>query len=167
LYQYTAVDDCARYRVLGLYKRRTAANTIRFIDKLIEEMPFPIQRIQIDRGNEFFAIKVQEYLMKFSIKFRLIKPGSPHLNGKVERSQKTDFDEFYSTIDLKASDLEDQLQEWQHFYNWNRSHGSHGGLTPMDKYFQVIEKTPFWNEVMVNYETKKEELQEQNYRKQM
>ena len=35
LYQYTAVDDCTRYRVLGLYKRRTAANTIRFIDMLI------------------------------------------------------------------------------------------------------------------------------------
>ena len=105
--------------------------------------------------------------MKFSIKFRPIKPGSPHLNGKVERSQKTDFDEFYSTVNLKDSELEDQLQERQHFYNWNRPHGSHGGLTPMDKYFLVIEKTPFWNEVMVNYEIKKEELQEQNYRTQM
>ena len=37
----------------------------------------------------------------------------------------------------------------------------------MDKYFQVIEKTPFWGEVMENYETEKEELQEQNYRNQM
>ena len=168
LYQYTAVDDCTRYRVLGLYKRRTASNTIKFIDKLIEEMPFPIQRIQTDRGTEFFAIKVQEYLMQFSIKFRPIKPGSPHLNGKVERSQKTDFDEFYSTVDLKASDLEDQLQEWQHFYNWYRPHGSHGGLTPMDKYFQVSSKTPFWDEVSDNYDDSKEErLQEQNYRKEL
>jgi transposase InsO family protein len=131
-------------------------------------MPFPIQRIQTDRGTEFFAIKVQEYLMKFSIKFRPIKPGSPHLNGKVERSQKTDFDEFYSTVDLKASDLEDQLQEWQHFYNWHRPHGSHGGLTPMDKYFQVSNKTPFWDEVSDNYDDSKEErLQEQNYRKEL
>lgn len=168
VYQYTAVDDCTRYRVLGLYKRRTASNTIKFIDKLIEEMPFPIQRIQTDRGTEFFAIKVQKHLMKFSIKFRPIKPGSPHLNGKVERSQKTDFDEFYSTVDLKASDLEDQLQEWQHFYNWYRPHGSHGGLTPMDKYFQVSNKTPFWDEVSDNYDDSKEErLQEQNYRKEL
>jgi transposase InsO family protein len=164
LYQYTAIDDCTRYRVLGLYKRRTAANTIKFIDKLIEEMPFPIQRIQTDRGTEFFAIKVQEYLMKFSIKFRPVRPGAPHLNGKVERSQRTDFEEFYSTVDLKWPDLEDQLQEWQHFYNWDRPHGSLGSLSPMDKYFQVIKKTPFWNEVIANYDTKKEELQEQNYR---
>jgi transposase InsO family protein len=86
LYQYTAVDDCTRYRVLGIYRRRTASNTLLFLEKLIEEMPFPIQRIQSDRGTEFFATKVQKILMTYSIKFRPIKPGSPHLNGKVERS---------------------------------------------------------------------------------
>jgi hypothetical protein len=106
--------------------------------------------------------------MKFSMKFRPIKPGSPNLNGKVERSQKTDFDEFYSTIDLNASDLEDQLQEWQHFYNRYRPHGSHSGLTVMDKYFQVSNKTAFWDEVSENYDDSKEErLQEQNYRKEL
>jgi len=28
--------------VLALYDRRTAVNTVLFIDKVIEEMPFPI-----------------------------------------------------------------------------------------------------------------------------
>ena len=32
LYQYTSIGDCTRYRVLRLYKRRTAANTLDFID---------------------------------------------------------------------------------------------------------------------------------------
>ena len=36
LYQYTAVDDCSRWRVLALYKRRTATNTLSFIDILKE-----------------------------------------------------------------------------------------------------------------------------------
>jgi transposase len=49
LYQYTAVDDCTRYRVLGLFSRRTAKNTIRFLEQVVEEMPFPVQRIQTDR----------------------------------------------------------------------------------------------------------------------
>ncbi len=62
LYQYTSVDDCTRYRVLRLYSRRTAANTLDFIDCVIEEIPFPIQRLQTDRGREFFAVKVQEKL---------------------------------------------------------------------------------------------------------
>lgn len=83
IYQYTAIDDCTRYRVLAIYKRRTAENTLKFLDKVMEETPFPIQRIQTDRGKEFFAYKVQETLMNWGIKFRPIKPRSPHLNGKV------------------------------------------------------------------------------------
>lgn len=90
LYQYTSLGDCTRYRVLSLYSRRTAANTLDFIDCVIEEMPFPIQRFQTDRGREFFVVKVQERLQEYGIKFRPNKPASPHLNGKVERSQKTD-----------------------------------------------------------------------------
>jgi len=89
IYQFTAVDDCTRFRVLDIYKRRTANNTLEFIDKMIEEFPFPIQRIQSDRGREFFAEKVQLKIMEYCIKFRPVKPASPHLNGKVERSQKT------------------------------------------------------------------------------
>jgi len=58
--QYTAVDDCSRYRVLAVFFRRTAANTLIFLEQVIEEMPFPIQRIQTDRGLEFFAEKVQK-----------------------------------------------------------------------------------------------------------
>jgi len=163
LYQYTAIDDCTRYRVLGLYKRRTAANTLLFLEKLIEEMPFSIQRVQTDRGAEFFATKVQAQFMIYSIKFRPIKPGSPHLNGKVERSQKTDLDEFYPTVDLKTEDLEDRLQEWQHYYNWHRPHGSLKGMTPMEKYFEVSGKTPYWDEVDAKYEQSDERFQERNY----
>lgn len=89
LYQYTAIDDCTRIRVLALYKRRSAANSLLFLEKVIEEFPFPIQRIQTDRGREFFAYAFQEKLMEYGIKFRPLKPASPHLNGKVERSQRT------------------------------------------------------------------------------
>jgi transposase InsO family protein len=141
LYQYTSVDDCTRYRVLRLYPRRTATNTLDFIDNVLDEMPFPIQRIQTDRGREFFATKVQQKLMDLGIKFRPNKPGSPHLNGKVERSQKTDKTEFYPTVDLLDQRLEQLLAEWQHYYNWDRPHSAHHGKFPMDKYFELADET--------------------------
>jgi transposase InsO family protein len=65
----------------------------------MEQFPFPIQRIHTGRGLEFFAEKVQQKLMSLGIKFRPNKPGSPHLNGKVEPSQKTDLEEFYAIAD--------------------------------------------------------------------
>ncbi len=130
LYQYTAIDDCTRYKILVLYKRRTATNTLDFIEQVMERMPFPIQRIQTDRGLEFFAYEVQGRLKEYGIKFRPIKPASPHLNGKVERSQRTDLDEFYSSIDINSPNLAEELGYWEHYYNWDRPHSSLGGKTP-------------------------------------
>lgn len=164
LYQYTSIDDCTRYRVLRLYNRRTAANTLDFLDCVIEEMPFPIQRVQTDRGLEFFAEKVQKKMMEYGIKFRPNKPGSPHLNGKVERSQKTDKTEFYATVDLTSENLQDQLAEWQHYYNWLRSHSALKGKTPMERYFELSEETPFSDEVQNQYNPSDERIQNANYK---
>jgi transposase InsO family protein len=164
VYQYTAIDDCSRFRVLGLYKRRTAKNTLLFMERVMEEMPFPIQRIQTDRGNEFFAVKVQEFLIEQSIKFRPIKPGTPHLNGKVERSQQTDLYEFYETADLSATDLEERLEEWQFYYNWHRPHGALHGKSPIDKVCDLLQNTPYWEDVYNNYDPSNRRIQNQNYR---
>jgi hypothetical protein len=41
-------------KVLKLYPQRSAANSLDFLDHAIEELPFPIQRVQTDRGMEFF-----------------------------------------------------------------------------------------------------------------
>ena len=163
VYQYTAVDDCTRYKVVAIYSRVSTKNTLLFLEKLIEEMPFPIQRIQTDRGKEFFAYQVQETLMEWGIKFRPIRPRSPHLNGKVERAQRTDLEEFYSTVDIHQPDLAERLQEWQHYYNWDRVHGSIG-TPPMDKFHKLISKTPFCDEVIELYDPEKEHIQEQEYK---
>lgn len=90
LYQYTAVDDCTRLRVLQLHPDRSARSSLAFLEYAEKRLPFPIQRLQTDRGQEFFAHEFQEQLIRRHIKFRPIRPHSPHLNGKVERSQRTD-----------------------------------------------------------------------------
>ncbi len=58
-------------------------------------------------------------LMMYGIKFRPNKPASPHLNGKVESSQKTDKSEFDPTINLNMGleQLDMLLSEWLHYYN--------------------------------------------------
>jgi transposase InsO family protein len=163
IYQYTAVDDCTRFKVMALYPKRTAENTLRFLEKVVEEMPFPIQRIQTDRGLEFFALKVQKRLMERGIKFRPVRPASPHLNGKVERAQKTDLDEFYSTVNLDAPDLEEQLDLWQFFYNWHRPHGGLNGKTPIDRGCELFPQTPLSEEVDTFYDPSKERMRVADY----
>jgi len=158
VYLYTAIDDCTRYMVLGVYHRRSAKNTIHFLsERVIEEMPFPIQRLQTDNGNEFKAYLVQDFLKAHSIKFRPIRPRSPHLNGKVERAQQTVLREFFALQDRKLSieDLNEELACWQHYYNWDRIHGAIGNPS-MDKVCALLNRTPLWEEVIENYSPKRE-----------
>jgi len=61
-YQYTTADDNTRYRVLAI------------VERIREEIPFPMQRVQTDRGREFFVVSVQQWLMDHCIKFPPIKP---------------------------------------------------------------------------------------------
>jgi transposase InsO family protein len=163
VYQYTAVDDCSRFRVLGVYKRATGSNTQDFLARVVEEMPFPIQRIQTDRGGEFFSEGVQNWLTKNTIKFRPIPPRSPHLNGKVERSQMTDLQEFWSRHHPRDPGIGQRIEEWQFDYNWRRPHGSLGGKRPVDRLSELTDRTPLSAEVAQAYDPTRERVQHRNY----
>jgi transposase InsO family protein len=118
VYLYTAIDDCSRYLVVGVYGRRSAKNTLHFItERVLEEMHFPIQRFQTDNGTEFTAYPVQDLLAAYSIRFRPIRPRTPHLNGKVERAQQTVLTEFFATLDgavQALTEIDEALAVWQH-----------------------------------------------------
>lgn len=53
LFQYTAVDDCTRCRVLRVYPRRIARNTLDFLDAVMEELIFRSNafRRTVDRSS--------------------------------------------------------------------------------------------------------------------
>lgn len=131
-YQYTAIDDATRVRALKVYKRHTQANAIDFVDHIIEKFPFRIQQIRTDNGHEFQA-KFHWHVEDKGIRHAYIKPSSPQLNGKVERSHRSDEQEFYQLLSYKDDvDLEKKLDEWERFYNFARPHGAFSGKTPYE-----------------------------------
>jgi transposase InsO family protein len=53
------------------------------------------------------------------------------LTGKVERSHRSDSQEFYQHLNYTDGvDLEAKLDEWERFYNFHRPHGAFSGKTP-------------------------------------
>lgn len=131
-FQYTAIDDATRIRALRSYKKHTQLNAIDFIDYVIKKFPFRIHTLQTDNGHEFQA-KFHWHVEDLGIKHVYIKPRTPHLNGKVERSHGTDKDEFYQMIHYKNDvDLEKKIREWENFYNYSRPHSSLNGKTPYE-----------------------------------
>ena len=58
---------------------------------------------------------------------------TPQLNGKVERSHRTDKQEFYQLLTYTGDvDLQAKLAEWENFYNYHRPHGAFQGKTPYE-----------------------------------
>lgn len=131
-YQYTAIDDATRIRALKIYSRHNQKNAIDFIDYVIDTFPFRIQTVRTDRAHEFQA-KFHWHVEDRGIRHAYIKPRSPQLNGKVERSHRSDQEEFYQLLTYKGDvDLEHRLAEWERFYNFARPHGAFHGKTPYE-----------------------------------
>ncbi|MCF3111668.1 DDE-type integrase/transposase/recombinase [Niabella sp. CC-SYL272] len=99
-YQFTAIDDCTRMKVIRVYPNKKAESSIHFLGEILDTFYLPVQRIRTDWGTEFFNEGFQYELHEHFIKYRPIKPRSPHLNGKVERTQQTDKVEFWSLFDI-------------------------------------------------------------------
>jgi transposase InsO family protein len=135
-YQFTAIDDCTRLRVLRLYDRLNQKTAIQFVDYVLERLPFRVEAIQTDNGSEFQA-GFHWHLLDRGIGHVYIKPRTPRLNGKVERSHRIDAEEFYRLLDGVVIDdaevFNEKLQEWEHFYNYARPHGGLGGQTPYER----------------------------------
>ncbi len=131
-YQYTAIDDATRVHALKIYKRHTQANALDFTNYVIHKLPFRIQKIRTDRGHEF-QTKFHWHVEDLGIQHVYIKLRSPQLNGKVERSHRSDQEEYYQLLTYKDDfDLEEKLTEWERFYNFARLHGAHQGKTPYE-----------------------------------
>ena len=99
-YQYPAIDDAMRVRVLKIYDRHTQKNAIAFVDHVIAKFPFRIQQTRTDRGHEFQA-QCHWHVEDGGIRQAYIKPRTPQLNGKVGRSQRSDREEFYQLLSYK------------------------------------------------------------------
>lgn len=132
-FQYTAIDDATRIRALKVYERHNQQNAIDFIDYVINKFPFRIQTVRTDNGHEFQS-KFHWHVEDQGIRHVYIKPGTPRLNGKVERSHRTDKkEEFYQLLSYNGDvDLKEKLNEWEVFYNYQRPHGAFKGKTPYE-----------------------------------
>ena len=137
LFQFTAIDDCTRIRVLKVYDACNQSAAIRFIDEVLRRLPFRVHVVQTDNGAEFQS-KFHWHLEALDIRHVYIRPRTPHLNGKVERSHRVDDQEFYQLLDKDGiSDdihlFNEKLREWEDYYNYHRPHGALDGQTPYER----------------------------------
>lgn len=123
-YQWTAIDECTRFRFVYAFEEHTPENTVKFLKMLLKVFPFRIHTIQTDNGTEFTykfisdteISPLDKVLKMLGIQHILIPPRTPWHNGKVERSHRNDQRYFYDWETFKTlDDLNEKLArhlEW-------------------------------------------------------
>lgn len=149
-YQYTAIDEYTRLRVIWFAKEHSTYESKNFIDVIINKFPFKIEEIQTDNGFEFtnrlsynkstrnIKTMFERHLEELGIKHKLIKPYTPRHNGKVERSHRKDQERFYyNKVFYSFEDLVNRSKYWIKEYN-NFPMRPLGWLSPKEKYLEYI-----------------------------
>ena len=90
---------------------------IQFIDEVLRRLPFRVHVVQTDNGAEFQS-QFHWHLETRDVRHCYIRPRTPRLNGKVERSHRVDDQEFYQPLDQEGiSDdihlFNEKLREWE------------------------------------------------------
>jgi transposase InsO family protein len=149
LYQFTAIDCASRWRFAWVTQEQSNRTAIMFLEKLIRAAPFHIQAVQTDNGSIFtnyytgyrksadpLSPRLHAFdraCTKHEIVHFLIDPGKPAQNGKVERSHRTDREEFWNDVRFRTvSDLKRQHAVHMVRYNTEREHMGLDGKTPTE-----------------------------------
>lgn len=154
LYQFTAVDSCSRWRFLKIYEEQHVGSALDFLRSLLDAAPFRIMGIKTDNGaiftnryNGYYKSSRQfprlHAFMKLcrqnGITHYLIDPGKPAQNGKVERSHRTDREEFWDRVRFRSlEELKRKQSAYTDWYNNEREHLGIGGKVPVELLSQTV-----------------------------
>jgi len=133
LKHFSARDVVSRWDVVEVHHRATSLAAARFLDTLLDRVPFPIQALQVDGGSEF-AAEFELACQQRELPLFVLPPKSPKLNAHVERSHRTHNEEFYQ-VQAESDQvpvLNRQLLHWEKIYNCVRPHQSLAYLTPLE-----------------------------------
>jgi transposase InsO family protein len=133
-YQYACIDILSRYKVALLLPVLDEAGSIITLRYAQQAYPFAIRYVQTDNGLEF-QTAFNTLCVDQGIDHYHIHKNSPNENAVIERSFRTDQDEFFYLLEYAPADI-NELNGWfQHYlidYNTVRPHMGLKMLTPKE-----------------------------------
>lgn len=134
VYEYAAIDILSRYKLAVLLPEISDECASLALEYFLKWFPFKVVYLQTDNGLEYQS-SFDQGCAKHHINHYFIHKNTPNENAVIERSFKTDQEEFYYWLE-KAPENIGQLNEWlQQFivkYNTWRPHQALDYKRPMD-----------------------------------
>ena len=143
LYQYTLVDVVSRWRHAEIHLSSDMVTTIKFLTEAKQACPVRFQVVQTDNGHEF-GKQVSAWLRNHGMNHVFSHKGRPVENAYVERSHRTDEEEFYSVggNGLTLREFKENFTKYMTMYNTERPHWGLNGQTPMQALNDYLFKQP-------------------------
>lgn len=133
-YEYAAIDITSRYKLAVILPEINDENASLALEFFLKWFPFPIKYIQTDNGLEFQR-SFEQVCHKHQITHYFIHKNSPNENAVIERSFRTDQDEFFYWLEYAPEHM-GQLNEWlqtfMNSYNTWRPHQALEYKTPLE-----------------------------------
>lgn len=159
-HQYTAIDIATKIRFCWIFDELSTFHALHFLKKALafyEEIGIRVECVQTDNhvmftnlyagGNkrkDHEELRVHPFTkecLKRGISHLLSRPGTPRHNCFVERSHRTDEEEFYRLINLSSLNcrkLQMEVQKWMYRYNFLRLHSSCQNMPPIKYYYSTV-----------------------------
>lgn len=134
VFEYGAIDILSRYKLAVLLPDISADSARMALEYFLKWFPFPVAYIQTDNGLEYQA-EFDQFCQTNHIQHYFIHKNSPNENAVIERSFKTDQEEFFYWLDKAPThlgELNDWLQKFITKYNTWRLHQALGYKTPFE-----------------------------------
>jgi len=139
-FEYAIIDIYSRYKDAIIAPNLDSWGSIAALRILLPALPFKVDFIQTDNGLEFQSAFI-EFLKQNNIQQHFIHKSTPNENAVIERSFRTDEEEFFFWQYRKAADLHDlnnQFQTYLHHYNHERPHLGINLQTPIQVVANVL-----------------------------
>ena len=131
LYVYTLLDVCSRFAFAFPFISADTANSIRFLEKAVPFVPFPMQTIQSDHGAEF-SRRFTDRLLKRGFSHRHSRIRTPTDNGHLERFNRTIQEECINRVVRDIKVYRKEIAEYLRYYNHERPHMALNMKTPAE-----------------------------------
>ena len=135
-YQFTAIDDCTRIRVLKVFDACNQRTAIAFIDDVIRRLPFRVHVIHRQWRRVPIPLSLASRRTRHPSRLHPAADPTPERQGR--RSHRVDDQEFYQLLDRDGitDDIHrfnKKLKAWEDYYNYHRPHGALAGQTPYER----------------------------------
>jgi transposase InsO family protein len=134
VYEFAAIDIASRYKLGVILPDIGDDSSALALQYFLKWFPFKVTYVQTDNGTEFKG-DFEKLCAKEGINHYFIHKNSPNENAVIERSFRTDQDEFYYWLEKQPQhigELNTWLQTYLQKYNTYRPHQSLNYKTPQE-----------------------------------